>query len=76
MADPDLQALLDPSANLRGYRILRRVDVETVVNGNPVTYSDYYIQPPNGPAKWVRVNAADSDADKNTAIRAALPSAI
>jgi hypothetical protein len=67
MADPALQALLDPDGNGRGIQILRRVDSDTK--------SSYYVCPCvtlAGHARWVDVTTADSDAQKNTAIRAAL----
>lgn len=68
MADPALQLLLDPDNNGRGIMILDRVDSST--------FSDYYVCPTVGPyagrTKWCRVNTGDTDAQKNTAIRAAL----
>ena len=66
MADTDLQALLDSGATGHGIRIIKRVDA--------VLKSDYYcIGNVTGVGKdmWVQVTTADSDADKNTAIRAA-----
>ena len=72
MADVDLQALLDPDASGRGIQILKRTDPDT-------TYSSYYVQSGaaranniNGAAMWINVTTADTDAQKNTAIRAAL----
>lgn len=68
MADVDLQVLLDPSGNGRGIQIVRRVNATSLL-------TDYYVVPCvtlAGRARWVRVTEADSDADKNTAIRAAL----
>jgi len=67
MADIDLQALLDPDSTGRGIQIVRRVDAGLL--------SSYYLVPNvtlAGHARWVNVTAADSDATKNTAIRAAL----
>lgn len=67
MADADLQALLDPSGNGRGIQIVRRVDADTL--------SSYYCVPNvtlAGHARWVNVTAADTDEQKDTAIRAAL----
>lgn len=69
MADPALQALLDPDGNGNGIMIERRVDAGTL--------SSYYVVPSSGSAfagraRWVNVTAADTDAQKNTAIRAAL----
>ena len=68
MADPALQALLDPDLNGRGVMIKSRLDTST--------FTDYYVVPAVGPyagrSRWVRVTTADTDAQKNTAIRAAL----
>jgi hypothetical protein len=67
MADADLQLLLDPAGTGRGIKIERRIDVDTK--------SHYYVVPAvtlAGRARWVEVTTGDSDADKNTAIRAAL----
>lgn len=68
MADPALQALLDPGSTGRGIMIQDRVDSST--------FSDYYLTPHVGPyagrSRWIRVTTADTDAQKNTAIRAAL----
>lgn len=68
MADPALQALLDPGNTGRGIMIQDRVDTGAV--------SDYYVTPHgppfNGRSRWVRVTTADTDVQKNTAIRAAL----
>lgn len=70
MADSDLQALLDPSGTGRGIMISRRA------GGASDTYSDYYVTPHVGPyagrSRWVRTTRTDSDADKATAIAAAL----
>lgn len=68
MADAALQALLDPGLTGRGIQIVRRQDPNSTV-------SDYYIVPAvtfAGRARWVRVTTANTDAQKNTAIRAAL----
>jgi len=68
MADSDLQALLDPTGNGTGIMLERRVDVDTK--------SQYYcvpvVSPYAGHARWVEVTTSDTDAQKNTAIRAAL----
>ncbi len=68
MADPALQLLLDPGATGRGIIITDRVDTST--------FTDYYVTPMVSPyagrSRWVRVNTADTDAQKDTAIRAAL----
>lgn len=67
MADADLQLLLDPGPTGRGIKIERRVDSGLK--------SNYYCIPVvtlAGHARWVEVTTADSDAQKNTAIRAAL----
>lgn len=67
MADPALQALLDPDGNGRGIMITDRVDAGTL--------SSYYLVPGvtlAGRSRWVNVNTGDTDAQKNTAIRAAL----
>jgi hypothetical protein len=68
MADADLQALLDPSGTGRGIQIVRRTNDTTLL-------SSYYVVPCvtlAGRARWVQVTTADSDEDKDTAIRAAL----
>jgi len=69
MADTDLQLLLDPYPSTKnGFRILRRYN-----NPDGLT-SDYYIEgnvSGVGKACWVTLTDADSDADHNTAIRAA-----
>lgn len=68
MADSDLQALLDTDPNGRGIRIVRRVEIDN-------TYSAYYVtggQEYPGRDRWVTVTTADSDEDKDTAIRAVL----
>jgi hypothetical protein len=67
MADPALQALLDPTGNGTGIMLQRRVDSGLK--------SNYYVVPAvtlAGRSRWVEVTAADSDAQKDTAIRAAL----
>jgi len=69
MADPALQALLDPDGNGNGIMIERRVDSTDGVKAN------YYVVPAvtfGGRARWIETTAANSDAQKNTAIRAAL----
>ena len=68
MADPALQALLDPDDTRRGIRILRRVD-----SGDGVKANYYCIGQVTGRGKemWVETTAADTDAQRNTAIRAA-----
>lgn len=66
MADVDLQALLDPTGTQRGILIERRVDSGLK--------SDYFCVGQvlgKGQAKWVQVTTSDSDATKDTAIRAA-----
>jgi hypothetical protein len=69
MADPELQALLDPGGTGRGVRIQQRVDTGVL--------SAYYVVSGVGPyqgrgPRWINVTTADSDATKNTAIRTAL----
>ena len=67
MADATLQAQLDPSGNGQGIMIRRRVDVGTK--------SQYYVVPTQGyagHARWVEVTTANTDNQKETAIRAAL----
>jgi hypothetical protein len=71
MSDAALQALLDPDASGRGIQILRSYNADT-------TTTSYYCQlgatangNPGGMAKWVDVTTANTDAAKNTAIRAA-----
>lgn len=68
MADPALQALLDPDGNGRGIMIQQRTDTGAI--------SSYYVIPAVGPfagrSRWVDVTTANTDAQKNTAIRAAL----
>lgn len=67
MADADLQALLDPSGNGRGVQLVRRIDAGSL--------SSYYVIPCvtlAGRARWVNVTTADTDEQKDTAIRAAL----
>jgi hypothetical protein len=68
MADTDLQSLLDPTGTGRGIQIVRRTNDTTLK-------SSYYLVPNvtlAGRARWVQVTTADSDEDKDTAIRAAL----
>ena len=69
MADAALQALLDVSGNGTGIMITQRA-------GDTGTLSHYYVTPQVGPyagrSRWVTVTTANSDAQKNTAIRAAL----
>lgn len=72
MADAALQALLDPDASGRGIQIIRRADADA-------TTASYYVQANasaagniNGAAQWVNVTAANTDEQKNTAIRLAL----
>ncbi len=68
MADPALALLLDPGATGRGIIITDRVDTST--------FSDYYVVPQSWPyagrSRWCRVNTGDTDAQKDTAIRALL----
>ena len=69
MPDPALQALLDLAATGMGIQIERRVDS---ADG---TLSSYYVVGQVtgvGKGQWVNVTAANTDAQKNTAIRAAL----
>lgn len=68
MADSDIQALLDADGMGTGIRIQARAD-------DTGTLSNYYctggsIYP--GRARWVQVTTANTDAQKNTSIRAAL----
>ncbi len=75
MADADLQALLDTDSTGRGILITNR-GIDTVRVSDSAVLAHYYVTPQVGPyagrSRWVEVAAADSDADKNTAIRAAL----
>lgn len=67
MADVTLQAQLDPSGTGRGIQIVRRIDAGSL--------SSYYVVPcvtNAGRARWVNVTTADTDNQKETAIRAAL----
>jgi hypothetical protein len=67
MADAALQLLLDPGNMGNGIELVRRVDGPTL--------SSYYVVPVAygpGRAMWVDVTTANTDAQKNTAIRAAL----
>ncbi len=68
MADPALQLLLDPASTGNGIMIERRVDEPT-----GVTTSYYCVGQVTGVGKamWVNVTTANTDAQKNTAIRAA-----
>ncbi len=71
MPDPALQALLDPDGNGNGIIIERRVDTTDGLT------SSYYVTPmclptAAGRSRWVNVVTANTDAQKNTAIRAAL----
>lgn len=69
MADPALQALLDPGTTGTGIQIERRVD------GPTSTVVSYYVAGQVlgvGKAQWVNVLTGDSDATKNTKIRTAL----
>jgi len=69
MADVDLQLLLDADVTGNGVMIVRRD------GGATDTLSHYYVVPTQGYAghsRWVSVTRTDSDAQKNTAIRAAL----
>ncbi len=75
MADAALQALLDASGNGTGIMIVQRAGNTTRVADSAVL-AHYYVTPHIGPyagrSRWVEVVSTDSDADKNTAIRAAL----
>lgn len=73
MPDTSLQALLDPDSSGNGIEIIRRVDAP----GGIIT--SYYVQASgarsniiSGTSQWVDVTTANTDAQKNTAIRAAL----
>jgi len=69
MADTDLALLLDADSTGNGIRIITRT------GGATDTLSHYYVVPSQGyagHARWVSVTRTDTDADKNTAIRAAL----
>ena len=66
MADTDLQALLDVGATGFGITIKKRM--------NAGTLTSYYCEgnvTGVGKAMWVNVTEADSDEQKDTAIRAA-----
>lgn len=69
MADPALQLLLDPAPSTgAGIQLVRRVD------DTGGTISSYYCVGQVtgvGKALWVNVTTANTDAQKNTAIRAA-----
>jgi hypothetical protein len=67
MADATLQAQLDPTGQGRGVLIQRRIDVGTKTH--------YYVVPVQGyagHARWVECVTANTDNQKETAIRAAL----
>ena len=67
MADPALQALLDPDSTGRGLVISKRAS-------DAGTLSHYYVignVKGVGKAMWVPVTTGDTDAQKDTAIRAA-----
>ena len=69
MADVDLAALLDTDSTGNGIRIIRRT------GGADDTLNHYYVVPTQGYAghsRWVAVTTADTDEQKDTAIRAAL----
>jgi hypothetical protein len=71
MADIDIQLLLDPASNGRGVMILQRT------GGASDTLNSYYVRgvvTRGGRSKWVDVTRTDSDAQKATAILAALVS--
>lgn len=69
MADAALQALLDPTGTGNSINLVRRVE-----NPNGTISSYYVVDQAYGPGKamWVDVTTANTDAQKNTAIRAAL----
>lgn len=75
MADAALQALLDASGNGTGIMITQRAG-NTVRASDSAVLAHYYVTPHVGPyagrSRWVEVVSTDSDATKNTAIRAAL----
>lgn len=75
MADAALQELLDPASTGRGILITQRAG-NTVRVADSAVLAHYYVTPQVGPyagrSRWVEVVSTDSDADKNTAIRAAL----
>ena len=69
MADPALQLLLDPYPSTgAGIQIVRRVEA-----ADGLTSSYYCVGQVTGVGKelWVNLTTANSDAQKNTAIRAA-----
>ena len=69
MADPALQLLLDPTPSQGfGMQIVRRVD-----DALGTTSSYYLVGQVTGVGKsmWVNVTTANTDAQKNTSIRAA-----
>lgn len=68
MADPALQVLLDPASTGDGIIIKRRVD------DTAGTTSSYFCEgnvTGVGKAMWVNVVTGNTDAQKNTSIRAA-----
>lgn len=68
MADSDIQALLDADGMGTGIRIVRRGDDTGTLSNYFCTGGATY----PGKARWVQVTTANTDAQKNTAIRAAL----
>ena len=68
MADPALQALLDPASTGAGIVINRRVDD---ILGTTSSYFCTGQVTGVGKAMWVNVVTGNTDAQKNTAIRAA-----
>jgi hypothetical protein len=75
MADAALQALLDASGNGTGIMITSR-GIDTVRVADSAVLAHYYVTPQVGPyarrSRWVEVVSTETDAQKNTAIRAAL----
>ena len=69
MPDPQLQALLDPAGTGAGIQIERRVDA---ADGATSSYFVVGQVTGVGRALWVNVPTANTDAQKNTAIRTAL----
>lgn len=70
MPDPALQDLLDADKMGTGIRISDRVDSADGVISNYYVTCNGAAYP--GKSRWVAVTAANTDAQKNTAIRAAL----
>jgi len=68
MPDSALQALLDPAATGAGIILKRRVDDPT---GTLSSYACEGQVGGVGKSLWVNVTTANTDAQKNTAIRAA-----